>query len=903
MADVVKKMRNLSSYHLHFIIVGITALAIAGIYIYIYDITILIIVLFILILIACLSLIALQQLARTSQNKKTIIIYFIGRDMQWKRWLEWRLKQQGWIVEADIQSESMRHPLTYLQENASRTNYTLSIISCEYWDILNSDPKLFHEWKKLHSDATKNRLIFTRENTYKDFIKYKPKIDAFKFTDKITEDEAQMMLQKISPKHTQNVPSSLLGQDQPRYPWSPYIYPPDRNPHFIGREDYLENIDKAIPEGTKVILLLYGLIGIGKTEIAKEYAYRNRDRYTHIFWLNMRTPTQRESDLREICKRLNLPLNIPSNFIHDKNSFFEWLAIHNDKPGNKYLFIFDECEGPEEEATSLVIEFLSHIGNHTVLITANSTVNSLETEQIKIERMEVKPMQEAEAIKLLLDFTKKDAFRENREIASKIAEKLGYIPEALEAASIYINENENFSTYIYDYQNSLTALTQKYNTQVPKELLKKNGQQPVIFSWWLYFEKIKQSKAATILTYCVMLDPTAIPIELLKYIPGLAADELTSEIGKLHSHFLVNHYTENTLSLNPHVRNFFEYWLKTSEKKQLARKLVKAFIKLKDLFTYSNPENLKQYNAQFRTCEHLISIYKLTDIDVADFYQVYGFLLQKQGQDGEAGSYYQKSIDIIKQNNTQLKNSTDSDKIAVLWLNDHIRKVETSIQDGKYTAAETLLNESIQQQEQFYGEYHPSIATSYYQLARLSYLSGDQPEFQKTLNKLENIWKQILNGELPPTTHFVLLKEQGLLYYMQCTYKESIESYKSAIDIANTIIEEARKEGLKYKEDFFKHEKQLCEAQQARCYVATGQKEKFEDVWRKYLAALEITTHRVGQDHPQIAPLQSNLADLFLKWEDPKKALEHSEKAEQIYKSISDTHPQLNYIRGSIKYL
>src|SRR5579864_8434409 len=89
-----------------------------------------------------------------------------------------------------------------------------------------------------------------------------------------------------------------------------------RNPFFTGRDELLDRLHQQLIKAeqnetgtTRRAALtqswaIKGLGGIGKTQIAVEYAYRSRDLYACIFWLNAATEEALISSFAKIAESL-----------------------------------------------------------------------------------------------------------------------------------------------------------------------------------------------------------------------------------------------------------------------------------------------------------------------------------------------------------------------------------------------------------------------------------------------------------------------------------------------------------------------------------------------------------------------------------------------------------------------
>ena len=83
-----------------------------------------------------------------------------------------------------------------------------------------------------------------------------------------------------------------------------------RNANFTGRESILEALRTALQSGQKTAITqqaIYGLGGIGKTQLALEYAWRHSASYDVVWWLRAEDGSTLASDYAALATELELP--------------------------------------------------------------------------------------------------------------------------------------------------------------------------------------------------------------------------------------------------------------------------------------------------------------------------------------------------------------------------------------------------------------------------------------------------------------------------------------------------------------------------------------------------------------------------------------------------------------------
>ena len=84
--------------------------------------------------------------------------------------------------------------------------------------------------------------------------------------------------------------------------------PHNRNSSFTGREPLLEELANNLAKGetTALTQAIYGLGGVGKTQIALEYTHKYQDNYKVVWWVNSETELTLLTDYASLALVLGL---------------------------------------------------------------------------------------------------------------------------------------------------------------------------------------------------------------------------------------------------------------------------------------------------------------------------------------------------------------------------------------------------------------------------------------------------------------------------------------------------------------------------------------------------------------------------------------------------------------------
>jgi transcriptional regulator with XRE-family HTH domain len=285
--------------------------------------------------------------------------------------------------------------------------------------------------------------------------------------------------------------------------------PFEKNPYFTGREALLEVLHQWLIEGKDVAIrqAVSGLGGVGKTQIALEYAYRYQASYHDILWAEAGSYDVLTTAYVNIARLLLLP----ERNRRDQNVIIaavkRWLSTHKE-----WLLILDNIED-----LSLIGNFVPAVRRGVVLLTTQRQVTGSVAQTIEVEMM---PEEEGalfllkRAHYLELSAVLNQIFLDDgtTTTAKIISREVDGLPLALDQAGAYILETGcSLIDYLALYRQRRDELLQRRGSVYRDHPLS------VTATFFLAFDRVAQKHAAA---------PDAIPEAMIREGAALLGDSL-----------------------------------------------------------------------------------------------------------------------------------------------------------------------------------------------------------------------------------------------------------------------------------------------------------------------------------------------------------------------------------------
>jgi tetratricopeptide (TPR) repeat protein len=430
-------------------------------------------------------------------TKKDFFISYNKADRSWAEWIAWNLDEAGYttVLQAwDFFPGS--NFAVEMQRATSDAQRTIAVLSPDYLTSSFTQP----EWAAAFArDPTGEKALLlpvrVRDCDLKGLLPQVIYLDILG----LEETAARNRLLKGVSKGRGKLPNkprfpgdaSRLNAEKPRFPriWNV----PNRNRNFTGRDQLLRDLQKKLtlrPAALTQTQAMTGLGGVGKTQIAIEYAYLSRAEYEIVWWIRAEEPATLAADFAALAIALDLPAKDASEQTAIVKAVRQWLS----QTTRPWLLILDNAQGVKD-----VDEYLPQSVSGHILITSRNQSWRRVAGVLSVELMD-----RDEAVEFLLKRTKKS----DRKAARELAKLLGDLPLALEQVGAYIEESDI----------SIARYLELFRTQ--RELLEDEPEieEPTVTTIWeISFKRVeKESPAAQdLLSLCAFLAPDEIPLEMI----------------------------------------------------------------------------------------------------------------------------------------------------------------------------------------------------------------------------------------------------------------------------------------------------------------------------------------------------------------------------------------------------
>ncbi|KAN0071560.1 HET domain containing protein [Elaphomyces granulatus] len=581
---------------------------------------------------------------------------------------------------------------------------------------------------------------------------------------------------------------------------------------FVAREEELAEIHGMLRgDGSRRIVVLHGLGGIGKTQLTVAYAKRHRDNYSAVFWLNIKDEDSLKQSFAKVAKQIlrEHPSAIQLSSVDIKENIDEaidaikaWLSLPNNTlslPNNtRWLMIYDNYDNPKsagntDPAAVDIRKYLPESYQGSVIITTRSSEVKI-GHHIRIRKLE----DVRDSVKILSNASRREGLLDDPD-AVKLANELDGLPLALATAGAYLYQTAiSFSDYLHRYLYK--ASWAKLLMTSPE--LGSYEDRMLYSTWQLSFNQVKQRNelSAKLLRLWAYFDNQDLWFELLRHggskdpnwIRELTEDKLAfnGAVRVLSDHGLVEvdmSSQELIESRGYSVHGCVHSWTVNvlnqewdSDLARLALKFVGSHVPKK--------ESAKWWLTQRRLlphaarCSHAV----LNGMIVADGMEwglhCLGLLYANQGKLDEAEKMYQRALQ-GKEKAWGLDHTSTLDTVNNLGL--------LYVGQGKLDEAEKMYQRALQGKEKAWGLDHTSTLNTVNNLGLLYADQGKPDEAEKMYQRALQGYEKALGPGHTSTLRTVnnlgiLYVDQGKLDEAEKMYQRALQGYEKALGPGHT---------------------------------------------------------------------------------------------------------------------
>ncbi|MFF3244031.1 FxSxx-COOH system tetratricopeptide repeat protein [Streptomyces sp. NPDC002870] len=359
-----------------------------------------------------------------------VVLAHVAEDQMWADWLEAVLTGAGFLVASvDVRAA---HLAGIEAEFASGGAYRVLPVVSQAFLSAQGAGNVWESSMGFDSSGSRRQLMPVRVGDVRLSLPFSNR----GVVDLVRLDEAEAANALLSALDRGEAPATqTVAPGSVRYPGAvPKVWNVrPRHAWFTGRAPVLDRLRDQLRGDThsaqRFPQVLYGLGGVGKTQVAREYAHRYRADYDLVWWVEAEQPDRVVSSLAELAAELDLR----AGDVVAEAAKAALQALRRGEPYSRWLLIFDNVEDLDQ-AMDLLPEETGPISDgvygHVLATCRNKPVST------RLEPMEVEVFTRAESVEHLCRRVSKLPPGD----ADRVAEAVGDLPLAVEVAAAWLAE-------------------------------------------------------------------------------------------------------------------------------------------------------------------------------------------------------------------------------------------------------------------------------------------------------------------------------------------------------------------------------------------------------------------------------------------------------------------------------
>ncbi|TRU33805.1 MAG: tetratricopeptide repeat protein [Microcystis aeruginosa Ma_MB_F_20061100_S20] len=807
------------------------------------------------------------------QMKKHFFVSYNGRDKQWAEWIAWILEEAGYSV--IIQAWDFRPGSNFVLEMQNATvqaEKTLAVLSNNYLNALYTHP----EWAAAFAQDPKGQkrtLIPIRVSE----CEIKGLWQQIVYADVVNLSEAEAKDVVLAALQERAKPTQAPGFPGVSLPFAERItpqrvdYPGAEVPHnlakartgavnFVGREDAMAQLHHQLQQQERIAItaVVTGMAGVGKTELALQYALYHKKKSTYpggICWIGVQAETV-GVQLLNFAKSL-LGLFPPEDLNLRGQLDYCWARW---QPPGDVLLILDDVHQYGE-----IQDYLPpQEQRFKVLITTRQHWLAASFEQLRLP-----VLSESAALALLESLIGASRLQAELEVGKGLCAWLGYLPLGLELVGRFLKRRTNWTLARMQQQLIDKGLQLSALQNPSADMTAQRGVEAAFEVSWEELNQPARDLGCFLSLFALAPIPWRLVIE--RCLSGENEEELEDirEEQLLNLH-LLQAVAGEVYQFHPLVRKFFQAKLALREDgDELKRSFCRGMVE--EAKTIPETPTKGQVEAVALSIPHIAESATeleqwLEDEDLIPSFAGLGEFYFGQG-------FYEQTEPWCKQCLAVTRRRLGEEHPDVATSLNNLADLYRS--QGRYEEAEPLYLQALELRKRLLGDNHPDVATSLNNLALLYSSQGRYTEAEPLHLEALDLRKRLLGDNHPLVAQS--LNNLAVLYYSQGRYTEAEPLFLEALDLRKRLLGDNHPDVAQSLENL------------AALYDSQGRYTEAEPL---YLEALDLRKQLLGDNHPDVATSLNNLANLYNSQGKYKEAEPLYLQALELFKRLlGDNHP------------